>query len=458
LRFRGSGEAVTFSPAPVPTPPAAAVTRRTRRLVWFAAVIAFALFVSQLAEIPHRSALRGHDNTLNYLWLRSLMVGGDWDFRDDLIACNTLTEAYRADLLAQPFTATGLTPNRYGLGWALVSTPAYLLADIALAAGHVTGLTRAPRDGFGPAYQVALQIEHFALALLSLFLAYRIARRWFDPESALLGVVLIWLCSPLLYYQTSNLSMSHGVTFFSVTLCVWSLLRARENPAAMRWWLLAGAATGLACITRFQVALFGLLPLWAWLGLRRASPAPWRALGAMALGGAPFIALQLFAWKIVYSRWLVFSYGENNESFDFLNPAFLELLFSPRHGLFYWHPFLAVGFAGLVFAAWRERLVAAPLLVCALLTLYVNASWWCWWFGASFGQRAFEAPLLGLMLGLAWLYTRASPRVRTTLFRTGLAFACLNLGLLFLYRTSLISRSRPVTWAQSASAFIGIFR
>ena len=344
--------------------------------------------------------------------------------------------------------------SRLGLG----RTPACLVADAALALARATGLTRAPRDGFGPAYQVALQTAHFALALLAVFLAFRVARRWFDPESAALGALLIWLCSPLLYYQTSNLSISHGVTFFSVTLCLWSLLRAQEDPAALRWWLLAGAATGLACITRFQTALFGLLPLWAWINLRRTLPAPWRALAAMVLGGAPFIALQLFAWKIVYGRWLVFSYGENNESFDFLHPAFPELLFSPRHGLFYWHPFLAAGFAGLFFWAWRERRFAAPLLVCALLTLYVNASWWCWWFGASFGHRAFEAPLLGLMLGLAWFFTRATPRTRTVPFRTGLAFACLKLGLLLLYRTSLISRNRPVTWAQSAGAALRIFR
>jgi hypothetical protein len=107
----------------VPTPPAAALPQSTRRLVWFTAILAFALFVSQLVEIPSRSALRGHDNTLNYLWLRSLMVGGDWDFHDDPIACNTLTEDYRTALLAAPPTATGLMPNRYGLGWALAAHP-----------------------------------------------------------------------------------------------------------------------------------------------------------------------------------------------------------------------------------------------------------------------------------------------------------------------------------------------
>ena len=43
-----------------------------------------ALCLSRLVEIPERSALRGYDNTFNYLWLRSAMVDHDWDFRNDL--------------------------------------------------------------------------------------------------------------------------------------------------------------------------------------------------------------------------------------------------------------------------------------------------------------------------------------------------------------------------------------
>ena len=92
-------------------------------------VVGVLLFGSQLAEISARSALRGYDNTFNYLWLRSAMVDGDWDFRNDLEQCNTLTPAYRAAALGLPVTSAGRVPNKYGVGWSLVTLPFYLVAD-----------------------------------------------------------------------------------------------------------------------------------------------------------------------------------------------------------------------------------------------------------------------------------------------------------------------------------------
>jgi hypothetical protein len=136
------------------------------------------------------------------------MVGGDWDFRDDLLACNTLSENYRAAGLSQPTTRTGLLPNKYGLGWAVVSVPFYLIADGVVEIGRLAGWWTLARDGFNPVYQVALQTGHFALAVLALFLVHRVLRRWCGPDAAMRGLCLGWACSPMLYYQTSNLSMS----------------------------------------------------------------------------------------------------------------------------------------------------------------------------------------------------------------------------------------------------------
>jgi uncharacterized membrane protein len=52
-------------------------------------------FVVPFFQIGKLSLLRGTDNTFYYFWLRSAMVDGDWDFANDLEACNTLTENYR---------------------------------------------------------------------------------------------------------------------------------------------------------------------------------------------------------------------------------------------------------------------------------------------------------------------------------------------------------------------------
>lgn len=426
-------------------------------LLGLAVAVGLALFASQLAEIPFRSALRGYDNTFNYLWLRSALVDGDWDFRNDLAACNTLTPDHRAAALALPPTETGRIPNKYGLGWAVLTLPFYLGADAGVALGRAAGLLTLERDGFSAPYQVAVQSGHALLAVLALVLATRTIGRWLgDRSAALAGVAAVWAASPLLYYQTVNLSMSHGAAFFLVAVLAFALERATATPAdaapgeplRVRWWLLAGAALGLAAITRFQLAVFGVGVLWAAGRDRRTIT----RLVLVAAGAAPFVLLQLWAWRVVYGRWLVFSYGVEGEGFHWSRPELANSLFSPWHGLFYWHPFLLVALAGLFAWAWTRRGEAAVWSGAVALMLYVNAAWWCWWFASAFGNRGFDAALLPVMAGAAWLFHRARGPWRTALGTVAVGAAAWNVYLVLLYRTGAISRHAPLTWEEMLAA------
>ena len=431
------------------------LSAKTRWLVIGCGVLALILFGSQLAEIPYRSALRGSDNTFNYLWLRSLMVGGDLDFRDDLAATNTLAPNVRANVSNVPITKTGMAANKYGIGWSLVSLPFYLVADAIVAAGRGLGLWTLERDGYNAVYQVCLQTGHFVLAGFALLLAYRVVRRWCAREPAVQGIAMVWAASPLLYYQTSNLSMSHGVTFFAVTLCAYALVRAEAAPGRLWPWWLAGMGVGLAAITRFQTALFGVLPLWIWVRHARDAggvAANTRSALVLVAGALPLVALQLAAWKIIYGSWLVYSYGQEKEPFYWTHPAVREVLFSANHGLFYWHPFLLAGLMGLLALAWRERGLVRAGVAATAATIYVNAAWWCWWFGSSFGSRAFDGTFLFFMLGLAWAFEWLSGRAARWLFAAGVACVGWNVVVLILYRLMAISRNSAVTYEEMLSA------
>ncbi len=418
--------------------------------------VALALAVSQLLEIPQRSALRGYDNTFNYLWLRSAAVDGDWDFRNDLATCDTLTPEYRASALALPPTATGRLPNKYGLGWAVVTVPFYLVADGIVTASRAVGLWTLQRDGWNPVYQICIQLGHVMLAILALWLAARVIASWLQVErtQAWAGVVLVWAASPLLYYQTVDVSMSHGAAFFAVTLMAYALTRAKETPTANWPWWLAGTGWGLAATTRFQLGIFGLLAAWSWFGMLRAGEGrrAVRTVWLFAAGALPLLALQLWAWHVVYGSWLVFSYGAEGEGFRWLQPEWLGSLASPLHGLFYWHPLLLVALAGLLAWAASERRLAPVLVAAVLATLYVNAAWWCWWFGAAFGNRACDAALLPLMAGFAWLLGRATPRWRRVWWAAALTAGAWNFYLVLLYRLAVIPRNAPVTWSEMLQA------
>jgi hypothetical protein len=469
------------------------VVRHRRIILGWAAVcgiVAIALFASQLFEIRARSALRGYDNTFNYLWLRSAMIDRDWDFRNDLIECDTLTPEYRASALNLPVTRAGRIPNKYGVGWAVVTPPFFLIADFVVWLGHATGAWNFPGDGFSAPYQICIQIGHALLAGIGLFLALRAVVGWVgDRSAAVVGVLMVWAASPLLYYQTTNLSMSHGVGFVAIAALA-ALLneiskrtrlalpgrdasprrprtarraaptllaeeRGRPGAASLPWlWALAGVSWSLALVTRFQLAVFGVAAGWVLLSAK-VTPANWtKNVAAFLSGAVPLLALQAYAWHSVYGEWWLFSYGAEGETFYWGKPELLRSLFSSWHGLFYWHPLLLPAFVGMIVWAVRQRDVAIAWALAVMLTVYVSAAWWCWWFASSFGNRSYDAAILPLMAGFAWLFQRANARMRTVLLSLGILAGTWNFYLVLLYRSGAISRAEPVSWSEMIAAAV----
>ncbi len=97
---------------------------------------------------------------------------------------------------------------------------------------------------------------------------------------------------------------------------------------------------------------------------------------------------QMIYWKEVTGHWLYYSYG-SGERFFFGDPAIIKGLFSWRKGLFIYTPLLLFSLAGLIIL-WKKRSASAlPITLFIPLNIYIIFSWWCWWYGGGFGQRAF---------------------------------------------------------------------
>lgn len=410
-------------------------------------VVAIAIPFAQIRQL---SLIRGSDNTGYYFWLRSAMVDGDWDFTNDVEECNTLTEEYRDALRRQPRTETNRQPNKYSIGWALLSTPFYLLADGMVAAGRAAGIWQLSRDGYNEVYQIVLQLGQLGIGLAGLLLAWRCVSRWCgDPRAAFWGVVLVFMASPQLYYLAIKPSLSHSAAFSAIAFMAWASLDAEDQPGRWLPWFWAGVGWGLAVLLRFQLAVFALLPFWVWLrlaGSEQGARLMLRSALCWVAGSLPLLLLQAYAWHVVYGHWLVFTYGENGEGFNWTQPEIIRVLFSPFHGLFYWHPLLAVGAIGLLGGMRRSggMLLAALLGVGA--TVYINASWWCWWFASSFGSRAFDASVLFFMAGVAMLLVQATAFWRRVLWVGAISAGIWNYSIMVLFIASLIERNAPVTW------------
>ena len=216
-----------------------------------------------------------------------------------------------------------------------------------------------------------------------------------------------------------------------------------ERPRSRAVSALLGLNVGLIALVRVpDVLVLLVFVLW---GIGRLKDVTERARlfvsHAATLSLAAGIALlvffpQLLVWRYGAGRWLLNGYASLGGHFDFSSPAILSVLFSLKKGLFFWSPILLLclpGFWKLARSPARDLFAGGTAYL--LLNVYVVSCWWCWWYGMSFGHRAFVESFAVAAFPLAAWYAG----VRSNAGRFAVAvFAVLAVaGTLFLMKLFL---------------------
>lgn len=391
--------------------------------------------------------LVGSDGTFYYVYLHSLVIDGDLSFANEY--------RYFGLSAAELTTPTGLAPNKYAIGPALLWLPFFLVAH---AVSLLLGLEA---DGYSYLYQSAISVGSIVYGALGFWLAYRSARHLCSQSAALWAVVLLWLASNASYYLIFEPSMSHMVALLSVALlyhCWFSQLRHQAAPRLSAV-VLMGFTAGLVLLVRLQDGIVLLVPfgslalhaLGAWRRGRSRESLAW--LGAAVLaGGIALVMLlpQLWVWNVVFGSWSVSPYmSDNPQPFRWGAPQVYGVLFSSFHGLLSWHPIYAAALLGLLLLWRRDAGLASGLLLVIALQVYVVAAWWAWWQGDSFGGRMFLSLLWMWLLGLAVLldWLRARGWLGAALV-VGAVLVGWNGLALVQYRLGFVPMSEPLTWQQ----------
>jgi hypothetical protein len=133
-------------------------------------------------------------------------------------------------------------------------------------------------------------------------------------------------------------------------------------------------------------------------------------------------------------------------SFNWLQPALWQVLFSGYRGLFTWHPITLVSIIGLGLT-WRllPRLNSI-LLITFLAQVYFIASWWSWWQGASVGGRMFANCTFLFVFGLASLWQK-NPSRQWQKWGLGITIFLIfwNLLIIMQYQSAMIPPEAPIT-------------
>jgi hypothetical protein len=130
----------------------------------------------------------------------------------------------------------------------------------------------------------------------------------------------------------------------------------------------------------------------------------------LALIGFLVFLPQMIYWKFATGNYMFNSYV--GEGFFFDNPHILKGLFSFRKGWLLYTPVMVLSLAGMIYLWNKVRSVSLAVWVLFGLYLYVVFSWWNWWYGGSFGQRALIDlyPVLAIPFAAFLLHATESAR------------------------------------------------
>ena len=348
------------------------------KLVLIAAAIAFLA----IAFKPLVSA----DGGGYFAYLHSVVVDHDLDMTDEY-AAGSAAHVHLAGGIHER-TVTGLPPNQFAVGPAILSLPAYLIALLIRPSGE---------PQFGPPFTFAFTLASLFFGCMALALAYRFVRRLdYSQDAGLVAVAAIAITTPLLYYLVYSPSYSHTFSAFMVTAFVY-LWWTRRDQRTIAGWLVLGLVAGVMALVRWQD---GALAAIALLDFPRAR---WR-VALMVPGALLAFTPQFVVDEVIFGKLMP---GAPSVSFSPFPGHYFDVLFSSLHGLFIWSPVFLAAVAGYWFV--KDRTLRIAFALCFLIDLAVIGAFVYWYGGFSFGMRFFINLTPFWAIGLAALATRLRP-------------------------------------------------
>lgn len=367
-------------------------TRGVGALAIFVVLLAHAI---RYASFQITDAHTYADGYYTWIFARSLAFDGDLDLTNDYRMCG--------DPWHLGGEMGGHRPaNPFYFGPALFLGP--LLFVLKLIVRMAPTAPAAWREGCSGPLVAYVGIAAPIACAATVWLGYRIARRWYSERSSALAVLVIGLASPLNVFGTLTWYYSHLWAALAVGIALLCALRAAERPEDHRRWLIAGATAGLAGVMRPQEGLWGLVGAAAIAAVwqsDRSTLVALKRLAFLVIGFGAVFWIQLYVYQKLYGSPFVVPQGKLYVQLGHAHPWLL--LFSARSGLLYWTPLIWLSVLGLplLVADGRRRLFTIALVVAMVLNFYVSSATLSWTGSATIGARVQTSLAPALVLATA---------------------------------------------------------
>ncbi len=338
---------------------------------------------------------------------------------------------------------------KYSMGLAMLETPFFFVAHkLAPSLGY-------PADGFSRPYQLAMFFAHFFYLLIGFIFLRKVLLKLFSDK--ITAILLLLVVIGTNYYTMAMLvgvTPIHSLEFSLVSIFLFLTISFHEN-ATKRKAVFLGIVYGLIILVRPSDILVGIIPLFwgvsSFKTLKEKITMIFKnqKLEIVLFGILLFVVLfpQLYYWKIVAGKWLLFSYNNNpGEGFEFLSPYLSEVLFGFRKGWLLYTPLMLFSSIGFVYLYKQKRELFFPIVLFFVLNVYLISSWSCYWYAGGFGQRAMvdSYPILLLPLGyyLNYLSSLANRLMKYLLIAIILLLVILNIFQTWQFEHRIIDATR----------------
>jgi hypothetical protein len=403
-----------------------------------------------ISKTPGR--IYGYDDMYYFMYLPSLVVDGDLEFTNQLEEFQRLREDKVLDHVIR--NTDGRIVNKFGIGYALLALPFFLLGFPATAVARFLGFPLR-YDGMNLLFQLATTFASVVWGFIGLGLCQSMLQRHFPECASRRATWMIFGATPLVYYMCISPTMAHASAFFSTTLWFY-LWDRREATLPYKQAVLLGFAGALCLMVRYPNVLVwsGIAVDWfRWHAERNPDSGAARWFKFWAFAGVSFlicITPQLAAWQTMFGSILTNPYPPGDRFPYWLDPRIGSLLLSDARGLFNWHPLLLFAVVGLAACAREHRWLATHAWLTLSGLVYLYASFHSQTFGVAFGSRVFVDALPFFAVGLA-AFLRPG---KTAGLRWGICLVGVGLNLLMAaaYRSHAIPERAVLSWPARVEA------
>jgi hypothetical protein len=292
--------------------------------------------------------------------------------------------------------------------------------------------------GFSPLYHTVMNIGAVFYLLLGLWFLKKFLERHFKPGIQYLLLLILLFGTNLLYYGVEDTLMSHVFSFCGFSVFLFAMQEFLADPSRYRYFLLLSFAFALMLMIRPTNLVAGTVYLF-WnirkpgeilerLKIFRSPKHLFVFLGILL----PVVIPQMLYWKYAYGSYFITSYGNTGFS-NWNSPHLVEVWFSTLNGLFIYNPVILLFLAGMIYMI-VKKIPNGILVLCLFLVVsYIAGSWKYWYFGCSYGHRAFVEflPILCFPMGilLVSVFSVRNIFIRSSIFLLIFSLTYFNLKL-----------------------------